>query len=566
MATLNLDIFNNIGLFLKFFNSISDMVYLIKVDGENCYSYMFANDPAKKYTGLTEESFGKSIDEVLPTNAAELIKQKYGKAIQSKSSITYEDKQYIKNPENFTNARKQIRYWDTTVTPVFDEKGSCTHLLAVVRDITDRKVREREIKKIKKRLELVWNSAADAVFTIDRNAEFVEVNNAFTNLLGWTIEELESDKSISIIPEHYKEDIKDVLEKLEMGEVIPYHTVQRITKEENIIDVLSSYSPIYDDDGNWIGAVGMYKDITEQVKYHQQHQKSEERYWLIAEHSSDLIKVIDLEGSVLYASPSHSTILGIDPDYFLNKSILSFIHREDMHNVQLFLEKIVQSSNSASVEIRALTKNGEWVWIESIGTPVLDTDRDVARIVIQARDVTERKDYEDKLKRLALFDHLTNLPNRTYFHEKVNEAMEQAKRTRKLLSVLFLDLDKFKQVNDKMGHDIGDQLLIEFAKRVQSCLSENDILARFAGDEFVILLPDLKKEQAAIDIAYNIIQSLQKEWEIEDHRFITTSSIGVAFYPPYCQSYKELIKNADIALYEAKEQGRNNFKISGVIR
>ncbi len=565
MTTLNMEILNNINLFLKFFNGIKDMIYLMKVEKEGNYQYMFANEPAIKLLGVADGIIGKSLDDVLSREDSKFIKSKYSEAIERNGAIIYENKvpahSELMNSELFRKNQSSICYYESTITPVFDDSGICTHILAVVRDVTERRLREREIKQVKQRLELVWNSAADAVFTVDKDSHFVEVNKAFTNLLGWTIDELLEDKSISIIPANYRDDINVVLENIKKGEVIPYNKVQRLTKKGTVIDVLASYSPIYNADGEWVGAVGMYKDISQQVEYYNQLQQSEERYRIIAEHSSDLIKVIDVKGNVQYASPSHFTVLGMEPDYYINKSILTFIHQNDMYEAQSLIEKIIQSGQSNAVEIRAMKKSGEWVWIDTAGSPVLSENGEVIGIIIQGRDITERKQYEEKLKKLALYDHLTSIPNRMYFQTLVRKAMSHAQRSNKLLSVMFFDLDKFKQVNDTMGHDVGDQLLVEFVKRVQTCLREEDVIARFGGDEFAILLPDIDREKCATDIAKNILVKLQHEWEIESYKFTTTSSIGIAFFSSYDLSYDELMKNSDIALYQAKEQGRNIFKV-----
>jgi diguanylate cyclase (GGDEF)-like protein/PAS domain S-box-containing protein len=547
---INFHLLSNIDLFLKIFNNLTDLVYLIEVDGDGHYRYLLANEPAKKFVGLPDTAFGKLIDDYLPKKVADFIKQKYLEAIEAKGTISYEDKMEI--------TLNHPTYWESKITPIYNTEGDCTHLLVVARDITERKAKQRELKKIKERLELIWNSAADAVFTIDTNAEFVSVNQAFTKLFGWTEEELLSDKSISIIPSHFKEDINEVLDKLKSGETVPSHTVQRITKKGELVDVLASYSPIHEE-GHFIGSVVMYKDITEQNKYYKQLQESEERYRLIAEHTSDLIKIVDLEGKISYASPSHYKILGTSPDNYLNQSILSCIHPDERKMLKNALNQIAVGWRSVSLEIRNLNKNGEWIWVDAIGTPVFDSNGKVSRIIFESRDITERKEHEDKLEQLALYDSLTNLPNRVLFTSRLEEEMVRQNNTS--LAVMFLDLDNFKQINDTMGHAVGDWLLNNFGKRVNESLRQNDMVARLGGDEFVILLPNLKEQEEAIEIARNIIKSLQNDWEIEGNKFKTTSSIGIAFYNPSDPRNTDLLKKADIALYEAKEKGKNKYQV-----
>ncbi len=564
ITNFNNEVLKNIDLFFNIFDNMSDMVFLTEVINGDQFRYVLANESAKKMVGLKNDSFGKNIHEVLPEEAFKRIYIKYREAMVKKEPLTYEEKMVI--PHNYLEQGNKLRLpynhicWESTITPVFNKENRCTHLLAIVRDITDRKMKEKELKRVNDRLNLIWDSAADAIYTFDSNQRFVNVNKAFEKLLGWTEAELLDDHRISIIPNGNTEDLHDILERLKNGETIPSHEVKRITKSGEIIDVLASYSPTYDIDGNWSGAVVIYKDITERKRIQQALEESENRYRLIAEHSSDLIKVVDVDGIVQYASPSHLYILGIEADYYINKSILSFVHSDDMYKVDLALKSVREKKEPYSIEIRRINKNGEWIWFNAIGTPVLNHDGHVQQIIFEARDITDRKKYEEKLRYLAFHDHLTGLPNRIFFSKRLKEEIERAKRMQKELAVMFLDLDKFKDINDKMGHDIGDELLKRFAKRVSGCLGEEDVMARMGGDEFVILIPELSERERAMEIANHILQALQRDWRIGNHCFKTTSSIGIAFSTDGIDE-RVMLKHADSALYLAKENGRNNFQV-----
>jgi diguanylate cyclase (GGDEF)-like protein/PAS domain S-box-containing protein len=434
----NINELNRMDLFFELFNNINDLVFLTKVINEHRFSYVLANSPGMELWGLSESAFGKPMDEVLPNEAYRIIEAKYNEAMDKKQPITYEDK--IMLPESLIHLHKnytpnQIVFWESTITPVYNQDGICTHLLAIVRDITDRKQKEIELKRINDRFELVWNSVAEAMYTFDKNEKFVSVNKSFETLLGWTEEEILSNPGISIIPAGSKDDLKDIIEKVKKGEVIPSHEVERVTKGGVIINFLASYSPIYNDNGDWDGGVAVYKDIT------------------------------------------------------------------------------------------------------------------------------ERKQYEEKLKQLALHDPLTGLPNRIYFSERIKEEMNRANLTKRLLAVFTLDIDKFKEINDTMGHDIGDKVLKEFTQRVKSALRKDDTFARVGGDEFVILLPDLTDESNTVEVADRILQSVRCEMKVGSYSVRISTSIGISFYSDYKQEEKILLKQADIALYEAKKNGRNRYQI-----
>ncbi|MFS0779197.1 diguanylate cyclase [Neobacillus sp. 3P2-tot-E-2] len=413
---------------------MTDLVFLTKVNPDKSLSYVILNKPAKDLYGLTNESFGKPIQEVLPKNAYHIVRSKYEEAMENKKPIKYEDMVTVSHLPQSSN--KEVIYWESTITPVFNQDGECTHLLAIVRNLTEQREKENEIQRIKDRLELVWNSVADAMFTFDKNQNIVSVNRSFEKLLGWTAEDLIKDKSIIFVPEGEKEDLSKIIERVKNGETVTNHEVKRITKSGGIIYFLGSFSPLYNQNGDWDGGVVAYKDIT------------------------------------------------------------------------------------------------------------------------------ERKKYEDMLKQLALHDPLTGLPNRTYFSQCLKIEMDKAKCSKTLLSVFVLDIDHFKNINDTYGHDIGDEVLKEFVERVKSALRKNDIMARIGGDEFVILVPDLKEKTNVIEIAERIKQCLSSVWQVGMTRLQITSSIGIAFYDyPFNLDDKVLFKNADLALYEVKVEGRNNYKI-----
>jgi diguanylate cyclase (GGDEF)-like protein/PAS domain S-box-containing protein len=193
------------------------------------------------------------------------------------------------------------------------------------------------------------------------------------------------------------------------------------------------------------------------------------------------------------------------------------------------------------------------------------TDADGKKIVLGIiEDISERKAYEKKLKRLALYDSLTYLPNRRLLSEKLEQSIAQCKREKKTLAVLMLDLDRFKPVNDSFGHVMGDNLLVEIAKRITAVVHRNtDTVARIGGDEFVIVLPFISQKQDAIQIAEKICNVLIKPFYIGTHKITISSSIGIAIFPEHGEDEKTLLTNADLAMYKVKNENRNSFKLFG---
>ena len=176
-------------------------------------------------------------------------------------------------------------------------------------------------------------------------------------------------------------------------------------------------------------------------------------------------------------------------------------------------------------------------------------------------DVTERKQEEERTHYLAHYDALTHLPNRALIADRIRQALAKAKRDKTRLALMFVDLDNFKPVNDELGHDIGDLLLQEVAKRLQDCMRESDTAARTGGDEFIVLLPTIDAEPDAIVVAEKICHALDQPFELAGHRLSISCSIGVVVYPEHGGDEEQLVKHADIAMYYAKQSGRNNAKI-----
>ena len=293
--------------------------------------------------------------------------------------------------------------------------------------------------------------------------------------------------------------------------------------------------------------------------------ESEEKYRLIAENMTDLVCVIDIEGYFKYASPSHVAVLGFPSEAYEGILARNYMHQDDFLIVQRKLGKSRLEKESCVFEFRFRDIKGNWIWLEGKSTAVFAADGQFQHFLVVSREITERKMYEEKLAHMAFHDMLTDLPNRRLFKERLDRSIKEANRYERKLAVAYMDIDNFKQINDRHGHDIGDELLILFAKRLKESLRESDTFSRLGGDEFTILLPEIQKEQDALNFAGRIIASLQEPWIIGDHCFKTTSSIGIAFYPKDGVTTNELMKYSDMALYQAKKDGKNTYKTYSLV-
>lgn len=288
--------------------------------------------------------------------------------------------------------------------------------------------------------------------------------------------------------------------------------------------------------------------------------ESEKRYRLMAENTTDMISRHTPDGTFIYVSTVCKTLLGYDVEELIGHSILEFIHPDNYNEVRQSQLEIFDSSSTSSVIYRMRNRDHNFVWLETTSKVLTDPISGEEEIVCVSRDFTARKKLEEELHYLALHDGLTSLPNRILINDRFQQAIFHANREDHLTAILVLDLDRFKRINDTLGHDAGDKVLKLIASRVQECVRQIDTVARPGGDEFVILLASINHLEDAMMVASKILASINEPFILERQETFITGSIGISIYPKDGQDATMLIKNADTALYCAKEQGGNNYQ------
>jgi diguanylate cyclase (GGDEF)-like protein/PAS domain S-box-containing protein len=289
---------------------------------------------------------------------------------------------------------------------------------------------------------------------------------------------------------------------------------------------------------------------------------SEERYRALVQHAADVILVLEADGTVRHASPAVQGVLGHDPERLVGTDGWGLVHPGDAQTAQAFQAELVRRpGESRTIELRWQHRDGSVRWLEVKGTNLLQ-QTGVHGLVLNARDITRHKALEQELVQRALHDQLTGLPNRMLFMDRLEHALDRSARRGKFVGVLFLDLDRFKLVNDHFGHDRGDQLLVEVTKRLRGCLRRVDTIARIGGDEFTVLLEDVTSAGDGALVAERIIAALRAPFRIDGQEIFVGASIGIALGAQgQGATAQGLLRNADIAMYRAKANGRACFEV-----
>ena len=290
--------------------------------------------------------------------------------------------------------------------------------------------------------------------------------------------------------------------------------------------------------------------------------RSEARFRSLVQNASDVIVVVDSSANILYESPAVERILGYTPQDRMGTNALATIHSDEASRVVEILSYVAQNPGEfRTLEFRVKHADGDWRWLEVTVSNLLN-DPSVGGIVGNYRDVTERKVLEEQLAHQASHDALTDLANRALFRDRLQHALARGVRHGEPTSILFLDLDDFKTVNDSLGHSAGDEMLVAVAERLSGCLRKSDMAARFGGDEFAVLLEDTGRKEAEVT-AKRILRTLAVPVDVQGRQLRAEASIGIVVAEGGRGTQEELLRNADVAMYAAKGGGKARYAVFG---
>ncbi|BAY37908.1 diguanylate cyclase/phosphodiesterase with PAS/PAC sensor(s) [Nostoc sp. NIES-2111] len=457
-------------------------------------------------------------------------------------------------------------FWNELyISPVLDANGQVTHFIGVQNDITQNLQAQEKLREQEEKYRQIVETATEGIWLLNQDNETTFVNQQMAAMLGYTVEEMVGKTLFSFMDAEGIKISQKNLSRRRQG-IHEKHNFKFRRKDGSDLWVVISCAPLLDEQGNYVGALGMVTDISDaldELRLRKQAeaalQESQKRLDGILNSLEVVIWSIAADTfETLYLNPAVVQVYGRSVDQFQDNPNLWFdvIHPEDQQRVSQTIEPLLLLG-SQELEYRIVRPDGQVRWICNRSHVIYDTVGKPNRIEGITTDITERKNMEEKLVHHAFYDNLTGLPNRVLFMERLTQAITKIKEDPdELFAVLFLDLDRFKVVNDSLGHLVGDQLLVSFAQRLQSCLQPEDTFARLGGDEFTILLSRINSIDDATCIAEKIHQVLKLPFNLSGYEVFTSASIGIALGTNQYVQAADVLRDADAALYGAKEQGK----------
>ena len=455
-----------------------------------------------------------------------------------------------------------------------DKHDQVTRIIGVAKDITDQIEASESLRDSEQRYRMLAESISDVIFSTDSRLALNYVSPSVLSVLGYEVEWIFHNGWQSTIANpqqltgifHLMDRVSKALDKPDQLALLRSQVQTQLflfdclRADGRKIPIELRLVLVWDEHGAFEGVLGVGRDISQQRRA----EKDLRMAATVFEHSTSAILITDPAGYIVQANEAFSRVSGYAVEQVLDQlpNMLTVDEQQEAH-LRYVLKQLSQHSTWEG-EVWLKRRNGEhypaWVGI----TAVLDDEGDLASYVCFFTDISERKASEQRIHRLAYYDALTHLPNRTLFQDRLHTALQAAERQKSWVVLMFLDLDRFKPINDSLGHAAGDRMLKDMATRLLGCVDDDDTVARMGGDEFTLLLQPRANRQIALNraihVAEQILASLVKPFVLEGREFFVTASIGIALSPQDGNELSQLMKNADTAMYHAKERGKNNFQ------
>ncbi|MFY0676931.1 MAG: EAL domain-containing protein [Neptuniibacter sp.] len=532
--------------FLKsLIQNLPDLIWMKDTEGV----FLACNHEFELFFGAKEEEIlGLTDYDFVDRELADFFRENDKKAMHSSMPLV--------NEEWITYATDKRRVLlETTKTAIHDDAGNLIGVLGIGHDVTERAVQEEKIRRSEAQLQdaqrlaqigsweldfekdqLFWSEQVFQIFELDPTS-FTPNYSAFLD---------------AIYPED-KDLVNDAFQE-SIQQKQPYAISHRLLVNGQIKYVEEQGETEFAEDGSPIRSVGTIQDVTQrtlnEIKLH--------RLESLADHSPDGIFIVEAEtAKIVDANHAAYANLGFTEEEMLQLYVWDVSKGiDDLQSWKARVPGIIEE-NGLPFEDLHLHKDGHIIPVEITAKNIVEPDGNF--FITTSRDISDRKLAEKKMHYMAYHDLLTHLPNRVLLSDRLHQAISISERTNTLLTICYLDLDEFKPINDKYGHETGDELLVQFARRLELELRDSDTLARLGGDEFILMLTGLNSIYQAEEIIQRVLASIELPFNIQNHRLYVSGSIGATIYPHDNSDPDTLIRHADQAMYKAKESGKNQY-------
>ncbi|MAK89890.1 MAG: hypothetical protein CMI13_01450 [Oleibacter sp.] len=549
--------------------SMPDVIYVIDMDETLRPKTVYRNRDVSVMLGYPDEVRDGTTSwlDFAPPSQLETIKKNIWGNRHMKPGETREAEVVFLH---YDGSERVLKSLDTPIR--FDENGLVTRYIGSVRDVTDEARKRQQLIDSESRYRLLAENISDVIWASDLNLNFNFVSSSVERLLGYKQDELLGEGVKAIFQRSdIRGMVRDMRAMLEDAKTNPLRCrnekgqirfdIQATTKSGESVLLELQASPLWNEDNELEGILGICRDVGEARALEQELRLAAE----VFANSNEAIIITDSDMHIANANRAFHAITGFPCDNVIGKTPDFLISRE--RHGTTFLDNIRH----------ALVNDGYWqgeVFYRCMDdeirtgwagiTAIRDKDQQLQSLIIIMSDITERKVIEERIHKLAYFDPLTGLPNRTQMHERLDGMIRHAKEADQCVALLFIDLDRFKPINDSMGHPAGDQVLKQVAQRLQECTKKDDLVCRMGGDEFTLAIGGLNDSNQASDmalkVAERILHTLNKPYLLQQREVFISASIGISVFPHDGDDVLELLKYSDMAMYYAKSMGRDNVQ------
>lgn len=516
--------------------------------------YRFVNNAFLAQRGkVRHEVIGKTSEEVLGREAADFAAPFVKRALNGET-VVYE--------RLVGTVGAGPRWHRVRCVPDVGPNGNVQGLYVVGTDIHDIQTAHVELENREAELRSAMDSLPYPMAYIDKSYRYRLVNRPLETLVGKRREELIGKDLLTIFSQRRFDEVKPLWDRVLQGETV---AIERLIASGEGAErwMTLRYTPRYDEAGTVVGIYSAATDIDELKRAEIELRRAN---WMLNSHfENSPLAVIewDREFKVRRWSPQAEKIFGWSEDQVLGKHFREwrFVAENDDSPLVAAGMRLMEEGNPRTTSLnRNYRSDGEIIWCEWYNSNLRDESGQIVSILSLAQDVTTRVLAEERLVYQATHDDLTQLPNRAMLQDRMQQAIVRARRGNMRVAALFIDLDRFKEVNDTLGHRIGDELLREIAERLKRTLRESDFLVRLSGDEFMVVLEQLTDLDPPRIVATKILEEIRVPINIEGHEIHVSASIGISIFPDDANDVETLLKNSDMAMYRAKELGKNMFQ------